>query len=164
MIKKKAPLSQDPNLLFSMNFSAPTGIEEAMVEELLVQVPKKMKAKAGIDVKGRKETIQVGGGLFNKKECAGCVFRFTDKPRYAELLVGFNRVAMLVNVDVVPLGEVSKTMQRKYYVDHCKKENPLSFTAALKGLMVNENAVDEETTYYSMISQVIKECISSWQA
>lgn len=159
MPKFKKPLSQYPFHQWGMKIGGAADIDpNALVENLAGGVASCMENENGIKVDANKTDITIGG-LFNSKTFPGVEFSFADHPDWARYLVGINKIAAILAVDVVQQGAPSSAMQR---MNIAESKGMFSITGALQKAVTDQNAVEEEGLCYGTLLQAIQQTVESW--
>ncbi len=164
MVSYKDPLSKNPNNVLSQRFTGAGGIDVmTLVNEMLSSVPKKVESDFGFKVSGIKETVTIGG-FFSKKNYPGILFQFPGKPNYAHILVSFNKIGSVIDIDAVTHGGVSRNMQ---HANLAKMDHGFSLsgiaTSVYHKAMTNSNAIEEEEMHYDALLAALQEVIESWK-
>lgn len=165
MAKYKDPLSKNPYNCLSHGFKGAQNCDvNELVRQLIASVPAQVEADYGIKVAAKPETITIGG-LLSKQDQPGIIFSFPDKPKYAQILVGFNKMGGMLDVEGVQYGTVSKNMQHANMaeMDHGFSLGGMA-KAALHKAMTDSNAVEEERMHYTSLLTVLEEIVQSWIA
>lgn len=165
MASYKEPLSKNPNNIFSQRFTGAGACKvDDLVQQLLVEAPQILDRSYGFKAMGSRTTVTIGG-MFNKKEYPGIAFRFSGHSDYASILVGFNKVGAVLDVDAVLYGGVSKNMQHS---NLSKVNSGISLSGfakqAFHGVMTDTNAVEEEEMHYQGLVDAIAQVVQSWLA
>ncbi len=159
MPKFKKPLSQNPFHQWGTNFGGAADInQDALAESLANDVKESMGNQYGITVDASKTDITIGG-LLNSKVFPGVEFSFPDHADWARYLVGINKNAGILAIDVVQQGTPSSAMQR---MNSAESKGMFSITGALQKAVTDQNAVEEEGMYYGALLQTIQQVIESW--
>lgn len=159
MPKFKKPLSQHMFWKWGTNISGAAALDvDSFVDGLINDTVGVMGGKFGFAVKAEKTDITIGG-LFGGKTFPGAVFSFADRSDWAGYLVGANKVAGVLSVDVVQWGSPSSAMQRMNVAD---AKGAFSISGALQRAITDQSAVEEEVIAYSALLQSVQEAVSSW--
>ncbi len=155
----KDQLSKHPNLFLTRRYRGAANIQPSMVaKEVGEAVVSAMRDGCGIEVAAEYGLIETGG-LLSKKEQAGVKFTFPGTD-YAWFLVGFNKIAAVVEINGIGLGAVSKGMQRTRLAD---QSDGFSLSGmirkAVTGLTTDSGKVEEEQMYYDSLRQCVDETI-----
>lgn len=161
----KEPLSKSPNNLMSERFK---GADEAdlgsLANDLIEKVPSILLDDYGFKTVGTTETITVGG-LFNKKDYPGVMFRFPEHREYSGFLVSLSKVGSVLEIDVVSYGTVSKNMQHS---NMSREDTGFSLGGLAKqafhSAMTDTSAVEEEEMHYQGLLDAITQTVQSWRA
>lgn len=165
MAKYKDPLSKNPTNCFNQRFKGAGSCDVSLlVNELIAVVPNQVESEYGFKVVAQKEPIIIGG-LLSKVECKGVLFSFPQHSKYAQILVGFNKVGSLLDVDAVQYGAVSKNMQHSNLsqMDHGFSVSGLMKQAYHKA-MTDTNAIEEEEMHYQALIEALSAVVTSWLA
>lgn len=84
------------------------------------------------------------------------MFTFPDRPKYAAILVGVNKIGAVLDIEVVQYGEVSKNFQ---HANRSRIESGYSFKEltkkAINKAMVNaDDLSDEEMHYQGVVDEL----------
>lgn len=165
MANFKEPLSTHPNNLLNQRFTGAASVNvNDVVKELINEVPSILATNYGFKTVGTLETVTIGG-LFNKKDYPGVVFRFPDHSDYSSVLVGFSKVGAILDVNAVGYGTISKNMQHSNMAkaDHGFSLGGLA-KQAFHSAMTDASAVEEEEMHYQGLIDSITQVVQSWCA
>lgn len=155
MFKFKEPLAKHPYHQWGLKVQGAADTDPVIfARSLAATVTECMKEKFGITVNAEVTEITIGG-LFNSKTHPGVSFSFADHSNWAGFLVGCNKVAGMVAVDVVQVGTPSSGMQR---LNSAESKGMFSLTGALQKAFTDQSAVEEESMCYSALLQCIQDC------
>ena len=160
MAKFKDPLAEHPWNILSQKLRGAAHVDIAsLVDQAMGEVPRLVEDNYGFKVSAAKETITIGG-LFSSKNQPGIVFSFPDKPKYASVLVGFNKLGAVLDIEALQYGFVSSNMK---HANMSKMDRGI-----IKGLyhkaMTDTNAVEEETMHYQAVIDSLTDLVESWTA
>lgn len=163
MPKYSKPLAQNPFHQWGARIGGAAGVDPSdLADKLTEKVIIAMTDNYGIDVNANKTDVTVGG-LFNRTTFPGVSFSFTGHADWAGYLVGFNKKAAIISVDIVQVGAPSKAVQR---MNEAESKDQYSVGGilhrAIAGAVVNQDAVETERMYYDTLLQVITEVINDW--
>lgn len=163
MPKFKDPLSQHQWNCLSYNLKGAQRVNvDALVKEAIETVPQKVKDEYGFEVKAWLEVITIGG-IFSRKDHPGILFSFPDHPKYAQILVGFNKIGGILDIEGIQYGTVSKNMQ---HANMAQADHGFSISgiakAAIHKAMTDTNAVEEETMHYQALIGALEDVVQSW--
>lgn len=159
MPKFKKPLSQHLYHQWGMNLYGAGNIDPNTLAQILSDdVKSLMEDSYGIKVSSVKTDVTVGG-FFNSKTFPGVVFSFDSHADWARYLVGIDKTASIIAVDVVQQGSPSSAMQR---VNVAETKSVLSVSRAIQMGITNQNAVEEERLHYGTLIQAIQQVVGSW--
>lgn len=162
MAQFKDPLSKNSWNLLSYHIGGAQGVDlNDLVNHLLQVVPENVSNQYGLNVDARPETVTIGG-LLSKKDYPGIVFSFSDRPKYAKVLLSLGKVGAILDVEAIQYGSASKNMQHRN-ASQAETEFSLSGLAkkGLHSLMTDSNAVEEEEMYYNALVSSLKGCIEN---
>lgn len=165
MPKYSMPLAQNPFHKWGTRIGGVAGIDPStMADRLAGEVTGIMSNNFGIGVDAFKTDVTVGG-LFNSTTFPGVSFTFRGHADWAGYLVGFNKKAAIVTIDVVQQGSPSKAVQR---MNEAESKDQYSLGGmlhrAVAGAIIDQEAVETERMYYATLLQVITEVVNSWTA
>ena len=153
------PLNQSPFHKWGINISGAASLDpKVLCAELARDVKSIMENQNGITVIADATDVTVGG-LLNRTTFPGVRFTFKGHTDWAGFLVGMNKKAAILTVDVVQVGSVSRAMQR---INDAERKGALSLTGALQRAVTNQDAVETEGLYYTALLQSIETVVGSW--
>lgn len=163
MPKYSKPLAQNPFHTWGTRIGGAAGIDPDNCADMLArEVFSVMNNKYGIEVSPTKEDVTVGG-LFSSTTFPGVTFKFSGHPDWAGYLVGINKKAAIISIDVVQVGSPSKAVQRMNQADHTDQYSVGGMLhRAIAGAVIDQDAVETERMYYSALLQVITDVVNSW--
>jgi len=161
MPKYSKPLAQNPFHQWGTRIGGAAGIDPSdLADSLAIDVMDAMNLNYGIEVNAAKDDVTIGG-LFSSTTFPGVSFSFKGHPDWAGYLVGINKKAAIITVDVVQQGTPSRAVQR---MNDAESKGAFSFSGALQRAVTDQDAVETERMYYSTLLQVITEVVSGWMA
>ena len=158
MAKFKNPLAEHPWNLLSQRLKGAAHVDVAvLVDHVMEEIPRLVEEGDGFKVSAAKEIITIGG-LFSSNDQPGIVFSFPGNPKYASVLVGFNKVGAVLDIEAIQYGGVSSNMQ---HANMSKMDQGI-----IKGLyhraMTDTSAVEEEQMHYQAVIDSLADLIESW--
>lgn len=164
MYSFKEPLAKHPNNIFSQRFTGAAACDvPSLMDELADRAPREFEANYGFKTTCQKDSVSIGG-LFKKKEYPALLFYFPGTS-YAQILITFNKVGAIIDIDAIPVGGVSKNMQHSNLsqVDHGFSLSGMMKSAYHKA-MTDTNAIEEEEMHYQGLIQTVASIVVSWVA
>ena len=159
MPKYAKPLSQNPFHQWGTRMGGAAPIDpNDLADRLVDEVTIAMANQHGINVSGKKAEVTIGG-LFSSTTFPGVSFTFEGHSDWAGYLVGINKKAAIISIDVVQVGTPSKAVQR---MNMAESKGALSFSGAFQRAITDQDAVETERMYYATLLQVITEVVNSW--
>ena len=163
MPKYSKPLAQNPFHQWGTRIGGVAGIDpNTIADRLAEEVKNAMSNNFGIAVDASKTDVTVGG-LFNSTTFPGVSFTFKGHSDWAGYLVGINKKAGIISIDVVQLGTPSKSVQR---MNEAESKDQYSLGGmlhrAVAGAIIDQEAVETERMYYGTLLQIITDVVNSW--